>query len=82
MSGLATGHLKAVVAANVREAMGDMTSAELANHLHTHERNVRRWRNGESTPSLTWLSSIARELEQPVAWFYTDHSEPTEGAAA
>jgi transcriptional regulator with XRE-family HTH domain len=74
MSGRATGHLKSLVATNIREAMGDMTSAELANRLQTHERNVRRWRNGEATPTLPRLTTIADELGREVAWFYTDHN--------
>jgi transcriptional regulator with XRE-family HTH domain len=67
--------IKGRVAANIRQAMADqdLTAAELARRLDDHERQIRRWRNGEVTPKLDSLARLAMELDRDPSWFYMDH---------
>lgn len=83
MSGRAIGHLKELVAANITLAIAEsgMTLAEIARHLETHEKAVRRWRKGEVTPHQDNLHRLAVLLDRDVAWFYTDHDDNGEAAA-
>ena len=69
--------IKSRVARNIRRAMaeGDLTSAELARRMDDHERQIRRWRNGEVMPRSESLALLALELGHDPAWFYMDHSE-------
>jgi transcriptional regulator with XRE-family HTH domain len=69
--------MKSRIATNIREAMADagLTSAELARRMNDHERQVRRWRNGETVPGLSNLASLASELDREPGWFYLDHSQ-------
>lgn len=74
-----SGHeidMKGRVAANIRTAMKDagVTSAELARSLDDHERQVRRWRNGETVPTFENVMKLAVELGREPGWFYVDHS--------
>lgn len=67
--------IKGRVATNIRQAMADqdLTAAELARRLDDHERQIRRWRNGEVTPKLDSLARLAMELDRDPSWFYMDH---------
>lgn len=56
-------------------AAADITSAELARRLDDHERAVRRWRNGEVTPSTDNMTRLAMELNVDPGYFYTEHEE-------
>jgi transcriptional regulator with XRE-family HTH domain len=79
---------EAPVATNLRAAFAtaDVTAADLAQRLSrrlgrvVHERTVRRWLRGESTPSWESLCAIAAEfgIADPGA-FYA--AEPTRSAA-
>jgi transcriptional regulator with XRE-family HTH domain len=66
-----------LIGRNIAAAMdeAEITSAELARRLATHERGVRRWRNGEVAPTLDNLARLAREFGKDIAWFYTEHDE-------
>lgn len=65
------------LATNIREAMAQegLTTAELARRLEDHERQVRRWRNGETVPTFENVTKLAFELNRDPGWFYTDHNE-------
>jgi transcriptional regulator with XRE-family HTH domain len=69
--------MKSRLAENIRVAMAqeDITTAELARRLEDHERQVRRWRNGETVPSFENVTKLAFELGREPGWFYLDHSE-------
>ena len=75
--------MKSRVATNIRGAMRErgVNSAELARRLGDHERQVRRWRNGETVPGFDNLAKLAVELDKEPGWFYLDHA-PSERAAA
>ena len=76
MSGQAID-IKKRVAANICRAMdeGGLTSAELARRLDDHERQIRRWRNGEVSPRNESLALLALELGHDPSWFYMEHEE-------
>lgn len=77
MSGHATGQIQSTVARNIDAVMAerDLTAASVARDLNTHEKTVRRWRNGEVTPSRSNMQQLALLLKNgDVAWFYTDHT--------
>lgn len=69
--------MKSRVATNIREAMRErgVNAAELARRLGDHERQVRRWRNGETVPGFGNLAKLAVELDREPGWFYLDHTE-------
>ena len=71
--------MKSRLAENIRAAMEDegVTTAELARRLEDHERQVRRWRNGETVPSFDNVTKLAFELGREPGWFYLDHEERT-----
>lgn len=79
MSGRASGHpaqLQDIVAANVvaaMDALGIKTAAELARRLDTHEKTVRRWRQGEVIPNHKTLHRLADMIGVQASWFYVDH---------
>lgn len=80
-----TGHMesrhkpdmKSRLARNIRDAMAEtnMTSAELARRLGDHERQVRRWRNGETVPGFSNITKLSVELNREPGWFYLDHEK-------
>lgn len=60
----------------------ELTNDAVARYLEVPERQVRRWRNGETTPSWAVVVAFARLFEREPAWFYIDHGdEPTKAAA-
>jgi ribosome-binding protein aMBF1 (putative translation factor) len=69
--------IKRRVAVNIQRAMAEreITSAELARRLGDHERQVRRWRNGEVSPRPESFARLAMELDREPSWFYMDHEE-------
>lgn len=74
-----SGHeidMKSRVATNIKAAMedADVTAASLARALGDHERQVRRWRNGETVPSFDNVVKLAVELDREPGWFYVDHA--------
>lgn len=74
-----SGHeidMKSRVATNIRVAMEEagVSSAELARSLDDHERQVRRWRNGETVPTFANLTRLASQLRREPGWFYVDHA--------
>lgn len=75
MSGLEID-MKSRVASNIRVAMesAEVTSAELARLLGDHERQVRRWRNGETVPTFGNLVKLAAVLDREPGWFYGHHA--------
>ena len=81
MSGQAID-IKKRVAANICRAMDErgLSSAELARRLDDHERQIRRWRNGEVSPRSESLAHLALELGHDPSWFFMDHE--SEKAAA
>lgn len=46
------------------------TNEEVARLLSTPERNVRRWRKGESTPRWETLVRLAKVFDRHPHWFY------------
>lgn len=65
------------LAGNICEAMAQegITTAELARRLEDHERQVRRWRNGETVPTFENVTKLAFVLNRDPGWFYIDHDE-------
>jgi transcriptional regulator with XRE-family HTH domain len=51
----------------------DLTAAELARRMEDHERQIRRWRNGEVSLRPDSLARLAVELDREPSWFYVDH---------
>lgn len=78
--------MRSRVASNIRAAMEEegLTTAALAQRLEDHERQVTRWRTGETVPTFENLTKLAFELGREPGWFYLDHSpaEDSERAAA
>lgn len=70
------------IAANICAALDDkgISAAELARRFEWNEKTVRRWRNGEVTPSTDTLSMVAGEVGVDVSWFYLDHTEKAAAA--
>lgn len=60
------------VAANIEaefERTG-LTNDEVARRLEVPERNVRRWRKGETTPRWNMLVRLAEVFDRLPHWFY------------
>ena len=78
--------MKSRIASNIRMAMDErgLTTAALARRLEDHERQVTRWRNGETVPTFENVTKLAFGLGREPGWFYLDHSpaEDSERAAA
>jgi transcriptional regulator with XRE-family HTH domain len=75
MSDQATGQ---IVGQNIAAAMREqgLTDDAVAKQLDTHEKTVRRWRNGEVVPSMkTNMPQLAALLGHPIAWFFAEHTE-------
>lgn len=55
-----------------RDAAG-LSQVELARQIGQAERTVQAWESNTRTPRMDGLVALARALDQPVAFFYTDH---------
>lgn len=72
------------IAANLRAELARtrLTIDEVARQLEVSERQVRRWRNGETTPSWPSLCGLARVFDRDPSFFYAANAaEPQEAAA-
>lgn len=69
--------IKRRVAGNIALAIErqGMTIAEIARRIGGHERQVRRWRDGEGAPDIENLAKLAAVLNRDITWFYEDHDE-------
>ena len=47
----------------------DLTQTDLANEIGTKQKNVSRYENGISTPSLETMARIAKALKRPIDSF-------------
>lgn len=77
MTGQSLDTLKSRFAANLDGEIRrlSLTNDAFARLIDEPERQVRRWRNGETSPrSHATLAKIATVCERDVAWFYLDHS--------
>lgn len=66
-----------VYADNLRAALKGrgLSCATAARKLATHEKTVRRWRNGEVEPRPEARVEIARLLDLELSWFYEERSD-------
>jgi transcriptional regulator with XRE-family HTH domain len=81
----ASRQIKTIVAANIRSARKakGLTQRELGRAVNDVDAlAVYRWEKGTATPNATNFAALANALERDIAWFYTDHAEPSTGAAA
>lgn len=70
--------MKRRVAANIAAALTDsgLTVAEVARRTGNHERAIRRWRDGDVSPSQKNLARLASVVGvQDVTWFYLPHED-------
>lgn len=70
--------MKSRMAVNIAAAIerSGLSAAEVARQAGSHERAVRRWRNGEVTPSQKNLARLATVLGvSDVTWFYLPHED-------
>jgi len=76
MSSQAPGHIKLIVARNIREARDarGLTQRELGALVNGMDGlAVSRWERGKVLPSTQSLTALATALGVDAAWFYTDH---------
>lgn len=81
MSGHATGQIASLVASNIDGAIRSkgLTTAEVARHMRTDPKAVRRWRKGLVTPNQENMQRLALLLvDGDVSAFYREQA----GAAA
>lgn len=74
--------MKSRLASNIAAAIeaSGLSIVEVSRRMNGHERAVRRWRDGDVSPSQENLARLATVLDVPdVTWFYLPHDdEPQE----
>lgn len=76
MSSQVPGHIKTILARNIREARDarGLTQRQLGALVNDMDgMTVSRWERGRVTPSLENMTALANALGVDVAWLYTDH---------
>lgn len=78
MTSQATGNLKVILAANIRQARveAQLTQRQVAERLGTESSLVSKWERGEHRPTDTNLEALAFLFGRTMAWLFTDHTTP------
>ena len=50
----------------------DMTQVQLAEAIHSMQRNISRYEKGMAFPSLPTLEKLAKTLKKPVGYFFDE----------
>ena len=73
--------MKTRIGNNIDAALGERRNADIARATGKSEREIRRWRKGQVTPSEENLAALAAVANvSDLSWFYLPHEH--EGAAA